>query len=264
MPSSNDRRPVPGLQDVLEVDRQCNLYLIGAPERLAFTWPEARLEIRGRAIGVNAAEAAALAFLTSQERTALEQNEELLGVKTPKDRRLRERAAALNLSPWAIWECIRLDKSGLTLPGRVAALTTEPAAVRTNPAAPSQDDLTTWREEGEIVNEEFEAYPPPTLQEYSRSPGQGGNTKALHQHRLKVSGLWYSFRAVGSKKWAYVGDRVSFEYRVTHEGYRNIVKDTFRTVDKNGTPVERGDRSWKHQLRSVPQRSPASRRARRD
>lgn len=102
------------------------------------------------------------------------------------------------------------------------------------------------------------------LKEPYRPPSRGGNTRALHRHQLTISGEHYSFLARGSRKWVFASDRVSFTYTTTPEGYKNIIPETLRTFDKNGTAVIRGDRSKKPTLRTAATRTPVSRREDRD
>ena len=119
-------------------------------------------------------------------------------------------------------------------------------------------------ESGEIVDAEFQAYPRPSLQEPSRPPSRGGNTRSRHRHAIQVGDEWYSFFALGAQKWARVGDRISFRYQITPEGYRNILPETFRAVDPKGKEQVRGIRGSKPKLRTAPARLPASRREQRD
>ena len=86
---------------------------------------------------------------------------------------------------------------------------------------------------GRIEWSEFEAYTT-VLREPSRPPSQGGNTSALHSHRIVVDGRGYTFLARGSRKWAHKGDQVRFSYVVRDGRYRNILTDSFETVDKAG------------------------------
>jgi hypothetical protein len=69
----------------------------------------------------------------------------------------------------------------------------------------------------------------------------------------------YSFLALGSRQWVYKVDTVSFEYE-TKGPYRNIVKESIRTFDSKGREVVRGDRGFKHKLRTASARLPASKR----
>ena len=108
--------------------------------------------------------------------------------------------------------------------------------------------------------EEYGAY----LAEPGRPPSRGGNTKAWHSHVLTIKGERYSFRALGSKKWVFVGDTVAFEWQWdATEKYRNIDSSTIETWDKNGNPVTRGVRGTK-KWRTAEARMPASRREQRD
>jgi hypothetical protein len=102
------------------------------------------------------------------------------------------------------------------------------------------------------------------LVEHSRPPSKGGNTGALHRHSMTIDGKSYSFLALGAKKWVFAGDTVSFSFKTTDGGYRNVLKPSLVTKDKNGAPVVRGDRGSKPTLRTAPARLPASRREQRD
>lgn len=95
-----------------------------------------------------------------------------------------------------------------------------------------------------------------------RPPSRGGNTTVRHRHRVSIGGVWYSWFAVGAKKWIFKGDRVSFKYVVTPEGYRNVLPESLRTVDKNGENVTRGERGPASVRRAAEARLPASRRER--
>ncbi|EJN2898417.1 hypothetical protein P6141_004218 [Salmonella enterica] len=101
------------------------------------------------------------------------------------------------------------------------------------------------------------------LKEPSRPPSRGGNTRALHSHVLEIEGEKFSFLALGSQKWVFKSDIVSFEYKIEN-GYKNIIKDTIVTIDRNGNVVSRGNRAFKTQLRSAPARLPGSRREQKD
>lgn len=102
------------------------------------------------------------------------------------------------------------------------------------------------------------------LIEQHRPPSRGGNTRAWHSHALWIDGEKYTFRALGSKKWVYVGDRVSFRWRWDpSQRWRNIDIDSVKVADKNGTEVIRGERGFKR-WRTAPTRLPASRREQRD
>lgn len=87
------------------------------------------------------------------------------------------------------------------------------------------------------------------LHEPHRPPSRGGNTGALHQHVIHIAGERYSFMALGSQRWVFKSDRVSFDYEFNGP-YRNILKNTLMTVDAHGKPIVRGNRGFKRQLRT--------------
>lgn len=101
------------------------------------------------------------------------------------------------------------------------------------------------------------------LYENSRPPSKGGNTKALHSHVIQINGEKYSFLALGSQQWVFKSDTVSFEYEINN-GYKNIVKETIVTLDRNGQLVVRGNHDFKKQVRTTDTRMPGSRREQRD
>lgn len=109
-----------------------------------------------------------------------------------------------------------------------------------------------------VENAKIESYQK-FLQEKSRPPSKGGNTKALHSHVLYIDGDKYSFLALGSQQWVFKTDLVSFEYEVKGQ-YKNIIKDTIITIDKAGNELLRGNRGFKKQLRTADARMPVSRR----
>lgn len=73
----------------------------------------------------------------------------------------------------------------------------------------------------------------------------------------------YSFLALGSQRWAYKSDAISFEFEVKN-CYKNIIKETFVTISAQGKQVVRDDRGYKKKLRTADARTPASRREQRD
>jgi hypothetical protein len=101
------------------------------------------------------------------------------------------------------------------------------------------------------------------LKEYYRSPSKGGNTKAQHLHTIIIDNERYTFYALGSKKFVYKGETVSFEYILKDGKYRNVNKQTIKSKDKNGNEHIRGNRGYKSVLRSESQRMPGSRREQR-
>jgi hypothetical protein len=115
----------------------------------------------------------------------------------------------------------------------------------------------------EVKDKLVDSYDTYLVEKY-RSPSKGGNTKALHSHVLVIDGIRYSFLALGSKKWVYKSDKVSFNFEVAKGVYNNIVKSSVVVIDKNGKEVVRGNRGYKQTLRTASQRLPCSRREARD
>ena len=99
-----------------------------------------------------------------------------------------------------------------------------------------------------------------SLREPGRPPSKGGNTRALQSHNINIAGMWYSFLALGAQKWVFAADTVAFDWAWdSTKTYRNIVKESVRTWDKNGHPVVRGNRGFKPKLRTASTRLPARR-----
>lgn len=97
-----------------------------------------------------------------------------------------------------------------------------------------------------------------------RPPSRGGNTRAWHVHFLEIGGATYSFKALGTKKWVFKHDTVSFEWEWDDtQRYRNVVRETVRVLDRNSKSVVRGLRGSKP-YRTAQARMPASRREQRD
>lgn len=102
------------------------------------------------------------------------------------------------------------------------------------------------------------------LKDKYRPPSRGGNTRAWHQHVLTIAGKTYSFLALGSRRWVFVGDIVSFEWQWDESNrYRNVIPETVVTRSKSGAVVVRGHRGSKP-WRTANARMPASRREQRD
>ncbi len=97
------------------------------------------------------------------------------------------------------------------------------------------------------------------LREPYRPPSRGGNVRALHAHYLTIDGELYSFLALGTRRWVFKGDKISFEYEAKGP-YRDIDRATIQTVNAKGRLVVRGDRGFKSQLRTAETRLPSSRR----
>ncbi|WP_282117158.1 hypothetical protein [Cellulophaga baltica] len=102
-----------------------------------------------------------------------------------------------------------------------------------------------------------------SLQEKHRPPSRGGNTNAMHLHVITIGNEDYTLFAKGSKQWAFKDDLISFEYE-EKEAFKNIINDTFVTIDKYGSSIVRGDREKKPKLRTAETRFPGSKRQNRD
>ncbi|WP_265519482.1 hypothetical protein [Nitratireductor luteus] len=102
------------------------------------------------------------------------------------------------------------------------------------------------------------------LQDKYRPPSKGGNTRAWHLHVLDISGDSYTFYALGTKKWVFQNDTVSFEWEWDkNQAYRNILPHTVVVTDPTGNPALRGNRGSKP-WRTAEARMPVSRREWRD
>lgn len=101
------------------------------------------------------------------------------------------------------------------------------------------------------------------LQENYHPPSKGGNTSALHSHRIEIENETYSFLALGSQQWVFKTDGVSFSFEI-NSGYKNIITESLVTIDRKGQIVVRGNRGYKQSLRTAPTRMPASQREQRD
>jgi hypothetical protein len=215
-----------------------------------FPWVNLLVEISGKesVVAVNAAEAAAMAFIPGEDAFGLFTS--LCGVPglSGQSREVADAAKRLDVWKWAVLRCARDPSSGFDLPRKADAV--------------AKGEITDEMRVHEIAGRPFETYYAPILVEKHRSPARGGNAKALHSHALVIDGEKYIFKALGSKKWAYVGDLVSFKY-VISGGHRLVLKNTFATVDAKGAEVVRGERGFKRTLRTAAQRMPGSKREQR-
>jgi len=96
------------------------------------------------------------------------------------------------------------------------------------------------------------------LKENSRPPSRGGNTRAWHRHSFVIDGESYSFLALGAKKWVFVGDTVSFDWKWDGTGkYRNVDTASVEARNSAGKIVvrgERGTKSWRTAQTRLPGR----------
>lgn len=114
-----------------------------------------------------------------------------------------------------------------------------------------------------VENAKFEFYGAYLKDKY-RPPSRGGNTRAWHQHIIKIDGQNYSWLGLGSKQWVYATDTVSFDWSYDKSGeYRNVDPDSITVLDKDGKEVVRGERGTK-KWRTATTRMPGSRREQRD
>ena len=176
---------------------------------------------------MNAPAAAADAFFSTHEQ--LEVFEQAPGERRKNSRVVQALAQRHEVSPWIILEMMRVEKR--------------------NVVTEVPDDSGKVDGVGEVPLSAFEEYPRPSLVETHRPPSRGGNTRALHRHALRIDGVWYSWRALGGRKWAHKGDQVAFRFKTTSGGHRHVIKRTFRAVDSSGKEVARGNRDFKPQLR---------------
>ena len=102
------------------------------------------------------------------------------------------------------------------------------------------------------------------LKDKYRPPSKGGNTRAWHQHSFEVDGERYAFLGLGSKRWIYASDSVTFRWSWDKSRqYRNVIPETIRTFAQSGKEVVRGERGSKN-WRTAETRLPVSRREARD
>lgn len=97
------------------------------------------------------------------------------------------------------------------------------------------------------------------LLEKSRPPSQGGNTSAIHSHRVTIDGEIYYFKARGARRWIYANDSVRFAH-YDADGRNLIFKGTVEVRETTGEMVVRGDRRAKKVQRTAEARMPVSRR----
>jgi hypothetical protein len=242
-----ERRPVNGLEDTFEITRTGLVWSIeGESWEEPLNWPYLKVLSDDQLIDLNLVEAVAVSWLTAEQRqelrAAFPDAQEYRRPWTPE---LLEAEQRLQVNIYAV--------------AAVAGTTSDDDFshwARVNPERPDALQVTSVDD----VSVEYGS----KLYEYSRPPSKGGNTSALHIHWLKHEGYSYSFFALGSKKWVFAGDTVSFRYTTTPEGHRNIIRESIVVKDKAGEVVVRGNRGRKKTLRSTTTRLPVSRREARD
>ncbi len=238
---AREARPIPGLPG-FAVTRTCLVRSLETGEDWdAENWPATWIPSEDGIVRVDVIAAAAMAWTSAEARAGIRSR-----IAAGADRKSKEVTALAEeygVSNYAV--CLIASKPDEEI---VPWALVEPEA---------------GGDEGTVENAEVEHYAA-YLHEKYRPPSRGGNTSALHVHVLAIGGEKFSFFARGSRKWVFAGDRVSFTYRVTPEGYRNIRRQTIVTVDGKGHRVVRGDRRSKKTLRTATLRPPGSRREWRD
>jgi hypothetical protein len=247
--AQRERRPIPGLADYEITGTGKNIWSVRDGEWVdggysESSFPFVKLLADDLLVDMNRNAVTALAWLTPEQRAEV-----------------RERFPAGLDQPWPT-DALDLEQqwSVSIYALQAVARTTEEALLADHEVRLTMNrGVPLYRVEGASVD----AYNT-VLKEPSRPPSQGGNTRALHLHVLNIDRQAYTFFALGTKKWVFKGDTVSFSYRLVEGQYRNIVRDSIQVRDANGAPVLRGDRGRKSQLRTAPARMPESRREQRD
>jgi hypothetical protein len=94
------------------------------------------------------------------------------------------------------------------------------------------------------------------LKDKPRPPSRGGNTRAWHQHVIRIDGEIYSFLAAHAGKFVYKGETVSFDWEWDEsKRYRNIIRDSVIAWNAQGEAIIRGNRRDK-EWRSADMRAP--------
>lgn len=236
------RRPIPGLGEAYAVTQDGRVYSAEHDELWdADQWPRIWLPHDDRLAEVDVVACVALAWLDVAQRAAI--RDRLPHGTRHDDPGVRALVEELAVTKHAI-ALVANRADGDIVPVRLAAEEAAGDVERLERVKPT--DYFTF------LHEEY------------RPPSRGGNTSALHVHAMIVDGHKYTFFARGSRRWVYKEDTVSFGYRLTEGGHRNVLRETIVTQDRKGRPVVRGDRRSKPVLRSAPPRLPGSRRERKD
>lgn len=230
-----ERRPVPGLEGYTIAQ---NGYVAAPGEELEppTRWPDQDILLDDAAVMLDTTIATAQAWMDDATHARIRQ--ELPATARASEDAVQALEAQLQVSRHAIVAVAR-HRDGF------------PDAIKIQESPQG--------EAGRVELRPFEAYTT-VLIEPGRPPSKGGNTRALHSHRLTIDGEHYSLLALGTKRWVFKTDVVSFDFITATEGYRNILKQSLRTFDKNGKAVPRGDRGAKSKLRTAQARAPGSRR----
>lgn len=201
-------------------------------------WPYLFGDQGDQVIKIHMMEAAAFAWLTSEQRALVRAS--LPAVTPATDPRVMKLVEELQVSKHVISHLTRYREGELA-----------PWAIHLNDVAGKEIFL--------ISGAKAENYAV-RLVEFARPPSKGGNGSALHSHSFDVAGERYYFYALGRGQWVYKTDLVSFTYYIDTNGLRKVRKQTLRTVDGKGKAVKRGNRGFKNQLRTSPGKVPGRRR----
>lgn len=247
--AQRERRPVPGLADYEITATGKNIWSARDDEWVDSGYSESpfpfvKLLADDLLVDLNRNAVTALAWLTPEQRAEVRERFPG-GLEQPWPAEALEMEQRLGVSIYALQAVARTTDEAL-LADHQARLTANEGVPLQRVECASVDAYTT------------------VLKEPSRPPSQGGNTRALHLHILNIGRHTYTFFALGTKKWVFKGDTVSFAYRLVDGQYRNVVRDSIQTLDAKGAPVVRGDRGRKNKLRTAPARMPGSRREQRD
>lgn len=229
------RRPVEGLEGYAIAQ---NGYVAAPGEELEepTRWPHHDILLDDAAVILNTVIATAQAWLDEAAQARI--RAELPDTSRSSDKAVQDLEGELQVSRHAIVAVAR-HPSGLP---EAIEIQEPPSGEAGRIELQPVENYTTW------------------LIEPSRPPSKGGNTRALHSHRLTIGGEHYSFLALGTRKWVFAEDKVSFDFVITSEGYRNIQSWSIRTFDNSGKGVTRGIRGSKPKLRTAVARVPGSRR----
>lgn len=243
-----ERRPLVGLDDAFEITRTGLVWSVeGESWEEPLAWPFLKVLNDSQLLDINVIEAVAVSWLTADQRQEL---------------RAEFPGATEYRKPWTP-ELLdaeqRLQVNIYAVAAVVATSSDEDFShwARVNPEKPDTTNVSTVVD---VITGDYGS----RLVENYRPPSKGGNTSALHIHWFKHDDHSYSFFALGTKKWIFAGDTVSFQYTTTPEGYRNILRESLIVRDKDGKVVVRGNRGYKKTLRTATTRLPVSRREARD
>lgn len=247
--AQRERRPIPGLAEHEITRTGKNIWSVRDEEwvddgYLEAKFPFVKLLANDLLVDLNRNATTALAWLSPEQRAQVRERFPE-GLDQPWPKEALELEQEYGVSIFALQAVTRTTEEAL--------LADHQARLSSNQDVPLQ----------RVENAPVDTYTA-VLKEHYRPPSQGGNTRALHLHMLNIDGHSYTFFALGTKKWVFKADKVSFAYRLVEGKYRNVMRDSIQVRDTKGALVVRGDRGRKATLRTAPARLPASRREQRD